>query len=39
VVTLEERAQQYNGSPNPNYLQPRYYQEPRTVRFGIGVTF
>jgi hypothetical protein len=39
VVTLEEEAQQYNGSPNPNYLQPRYYQEPRTVRFGFGIAF
>ena len=28
-----------NGVPDVNYLQPTYYQAPRTVRFGFGLSF
>jgi hypothetical protein len=39
VVSLDQYAELENGGANPNFLQPRYFQEPRTVRFGFGTTF
>jgi hypothetical protein len=39
VVSLDQYAELDNGGANPNYLQPRYFQEPRTVRFGFGLAF
>jgi hypothetical protein len=39
VIEVDEEAQSDNYLPNPNYKGATYYQSPRSVRFGIGVSF
>jgi len=39
VEVVVEATDLSNRQPNPSYLLPRYYQSPRTVRFGFGLSF
>ena len=39
ALDFEERGDQDNGSPEPNYRKPLGYQTPRYVRLGFDVTF
>jgi hypothetical protein len=39
VEVLEENAENMNYEANPSYLLPRYYQTPRQVRVGFGLSF
>ena len=39
VVQVEDVAEDEHFLANPNYLEVRYYQPPRTIRFGVGVSF
>ncbi|CAM2065600.1 TonB-dependent receptor [Sulfidibacter corallicola] len=39
VTQVVETAEQDNGSPDPAYLTPRFYQTPRTVRFSAQLRF
>jgi hypothetical protein len=39
VTEFYERAENRNFQPDPNYLEPRHHQHPRSVRFGFGVSF
>ena len=39
VEVVVEATDLSNHQPNPSYLLPRYYQSPRTVRFGFGLSF
>ena len=36
---VDERADQWPGNMNPNYLTPTAYQRPRRVRLGFGLNF
>jgi hypothetical protein len=39
VNKVDEVAEVESLAANPDYLEPRFFQAPRTVRFGIGVNF
>ena len=39
VEVVVEDSELWSYQANPSYLLPRYYQLPRTVRFGFGVSF
>jgi hypothetical protein len=39
VIEVNESAEFYSGAANPIFLEPAFHQMPRTVRFGIGVSF
>jgi hypothetical protein len=39
VVQIEDVAEDAYFVPNPNYLEPRFFQPPRSVRIGFGVSF
>jgi len=39
AVQVDEVAELITFEPNPSYRQPRYYQPPRSVRLGFGVSF
>ena len=39
VVEVDEEAQGDTYLPNPNYQGATYYQSPRSVRFGLGMSF
>jgi outer membrane receptor protein involved in Fe transport len=39
VVAVDEDAQSINYQPNPNYGGATYYQPPRSVRLGLGMSF
>lgn len=39
VTQINEFAEEDNGSPDPNYGLPEYYQTPRSVRFSAQLRF
>jgi len=39
VEIVDDFAERMNAQPNPEYLLPRYFQPPRSVRLGFGVSF
>jgi outer membrane receptor protein involved in Fe transport len=39
VTEVNEFGEQDSGDLNPSYGFARFYQRPRTVRFGVGLTF
>jgi hypothetical protein len=39
VVQIEDVAEDEYFVPNPNYLEPRFFQPPRSIRIGFGVSF
>jgi hypothetical protein len=39
VTKVDEVAEQRTFQPNRDYLEPRFFQAPRTIRFGIGAAF
>jgi len=39
IVYYGEYSTTHSGTPYPSFGQPIYYQEPRRVRFGFGVSF
>jgi len=39
VTKVDEVAEERTLMPNSDYLEPRFFQSPRTVRFGFGVSF
>jgi outer membrane receptor protein involved in Fe transport len=39
ITEVDEDAQDESFLANPSYLMPRYYQPPRSVRLGFGLTF
>jgi hypothetical protein len=39
VTKVEEVAEERTFVTNPDYLEPRFFQAPRTVRLGFGVSF
>jgi len=39
VAEVEERADQWDGNVNPDYLQPTAFQLPRRVRLSFGLNF
>jgi outer membrane receptor protein involved in Fe transport len=39
VTEVDEEGDQDTGDPNENFLAPTHYQPPRSVRFGVGITF
>ncbi len=39
VTKVDEVAEERTFAPNPDYLEPRFFQAPRTIRIGIGAAF
>jgi outer membrane receptor protein involved in Fe transport len=39
VTEVDEFAQEASSEVNPFYLDPLHFQNPRRVRFGVGLTF
>jgi outer membrane receptor protein involved in Fe transport len=40
VTQVDDRAELSGVErPNPSYMQPRYFQSPRSVRLGVGLSF
>jgi hypothetical protein len=39
VTKVDEVAEDETFQPNPDYLRPRFFQAPRSVRLGVGVSF
>jgi hypothetical protein len=39
VTKVDEVAEERTLQPNPDYLRPRFFQAPRSVRLGFGVSF
>jgi len=39
VTNVEETGEYVQGTPNPYWGEPIFYQNPRSVRFGLGVSF
>jgi outer membrane receptor protein involved in Fe transport len=39
VTKVDEVAEIETLQPNSDYLEPRFFQAPRTIRFGIGLSF
>ena len=39
VTKVEEVAEERTFLSNPDYLEPRFFQAPRTIRIGIGSAF
>lgn len=39
VTEVDEEGDQDTGELNENYKTPTHYQAPRSVRFGVGITF
>ncbi len=39
VTEVDEEGDQDTGEANENFLTPTHYQPPRSVRFGVGITF
>ena len=39
VSEVDEFAQEASSEVNPYYLDPLHFQNPRRVRFGVGLTF
>jgi hypothetical protein len=39
VERVNQVAEMENGAANPYYLEPLWYQRPRSVRLGFGLSF
>jgi hypothetical protein len=39
ATVVDEFGENDSGQPNPYHMDPISYQRPRSVRFGVGVSF